>query len=64
LSNIVPVRFFRFSRGTLGFIGTMLLLVALSQVAWRVTTAPVRKALEPSPPTQLKQRIPSEAGRG
>jgi type VI protein secretion system component VasF len=64
LSNIAPVRFFRFSRGTLGFIGTMLLLVALSQVAWRVTTAPVRKALEPSPPTQLKQRIPSEAGRG
>jgi type VI secretion system protein ImpK len=64
LSNIAPVRFFRFSRGTLGFIGTMLLLVALSQVAWRVTTAPVRKALEPSPPTQLKQRIPSEAGLG
>jgi type VI secretion system protein ImpK len=64
LSNIVPVRFFRFSRGTLAFIGTMLLLIALSQVAWRVTTAPVRKALEPSPPTQLKQRIPSEAERG
>ena len=64
LSNIVPVRFFRFSRGTLAFIGTMLLLVALSQVAWRVTTAPVRKALEPSPPTQFKQRIPSEAERG
>jgi hypothetical protein len=42
----------------------MLLLIALSQVAWRVTTAPVRKALEPSPPTQLKQRIPSEAERG
>ncbi len=64
LSNIVPVRFFRFSRGTLGFIGTMLLLVALSQVAWRVSTAPVRKALEPSPPTQPKQRIPTEAQRG
>jgi type VI secretion system protein ImpK len=64
LSNIVPVRFFRFSRGTLGFIGTMLLLIGLSQVAWRVTTAPVRKALEPSPPTQLKQRIPTEAERG
>jgi type VI secretion system protein ImpK len=64
LSNIVPVRFFRFSRGTLSFIGTMLLLIGLSQVAWRVTTAPVRKALEPSPPTQLKQRIPTEAGRG
>jgi type VI secretion system protein ImpK len=64
LSNIVPVRFFRFSRGVLSFIGTMLLLIALSQVAWRWSTAPVRKALEPSPPTQFKQRIPSEAERG
>jgi type VI secretion system protein ImpK len=64
LSNIVPVRFFRFSRGVLAFIGTMLLLIALSQVAWRWSTAPVRKALEPSPPTQFKQRIPSEAERG
>ncbi|MFM8464667.1 MAG: DotU family type IV/VI secretion system protein, partial [Burkholderiaceae bacterium] len=50
LSNMVPVRFFRISRATLGFIGTMLLLLALSQVAWRWTTAPVRKALEPSAP--------------
>lgn len=64
LSNMVPVRFFRISRATLGFIGTMLLLLALSQVAWRWTTAPVRKALEPSAPTQIKQRIPSEALRG
>jgi len=64
LSNIVPVRFFRVSRATLGFIGTMVLLLALSQVAWRWTTAPVRKALEPSAPTQIKQRIPSEALRG
>jgi type VI secretion system protein ImpK len=64
LSNIVPVRFFRFSRGVLAFTGTMLLLIALSQVAWRWSTAPVRKALEPSPPTQFKQRIPSEAERG
>jgi len=64
LSNIVPVRFFRVSRATLGFIGTMVLLLALSQVAWRWTTAPVRKELEPSAPTQIKQRIPSEALRG
>jgi len=64
LSNIVPVRFFRFSRGVLAFIGTMLLLVALSQVAWRWTTAPVRKALEPSAPAPAKQIIPSGAERG
>ncbi|MFM8462792.1 MAG: DotU family type IV/VI secretion system protein [Burkholderiaceae bacterium] len=64
LSNIVPVRFFRFSRGVLAFIGTMLLLLALSQVAWRWTTAPVRKALEPSAPTPVKQVVPSEAERG
>ena len=64
LSNIVPVRFFRFSRGMLGFVGTMLLLLALSQVAWRWTTAPVRKALEPSAPAHIKQPAPSEAERG
>ena len=64
LSNIVPVKFFRFSRGVLAFIGTMLLLVALSQVAWRWTTAPVRKALEPSAPAPAKQIIPSGAERG
>ncbi|MFM7227324.1 MAG: DotU family type IV/VI secretion system protein [Betaproteobacteria bacterium] len=64
LSNIVPVRFFRFSRGVLAFIGTMLLLLVLSQVAWRWTTAPVRKALEPSAPTPVKQVVPSEAERG
>lgn len=64
LSNIAPVRFFRISRGTLAFIGIMVLLVALSELAWRWTSAPVRKALEPSVPTQLKQPAPSEAGRG
>jgi type VI secretion system protein ImpK len=64
LSNIAPVRFFRFSRGMLAFIGTMVLLVALSQLAWRWTSAPVRKALEPSAPTQLKHSVPSEAERG
>lgn len=64
LSNIAPVRFFRFSRGALAFIGAMVLLVALSQLAWRWTSAPVRKALEPSAPTQLKQPAASEAERG
>ncbi len=66
LSNIAPVRFFRFSRGTLAFIGTMLLLIALSQVAWRWTSAPVRKALEPSAPAKMKlpQSDPGEADRG
>jgi hypothetical protein len=42
----------------------MLLLLALSQVAWRWSTAPVRKALEPSAPTHLKHAAPSEAERG
>lgn len=64
LSNIVPVRFFRLNLGTLTFIGTMLLLLALSQVAWRWTTAPVRKALEPSVPTRMKHAAPSEGERG
>jgi type VI secretion system protein ImpK len=64
LSNIVPVRFFRLNLGTLTFIGTMLLLLALSQVAWRWSTAPVRKALEPSAPTRMKHAAPSEAERG
>lgn len=64
LSNIAPVRFFRFSRGTLAFIGAMVLLVALSQIAWLWTSAPVRKALEPSPPAKVKQITSSEAPRG
>lgn len=64
LSNIAPVRFFRFSRGVVAFIGTMVLLVALSQLAWRWTSAPVRKALEPTAPTPLKHPAPSEAHRG
>lgn len=64
LSNIVPVRFFRLKLGTLSFIGTMLLLLALSQVAWRWSTAPVRKALEPSVPSQMKHPAPSESERG
>ena len=64
LSNIVPVRFFRLKLGTLSFIGTMLLLLALSQVAWRWSTAPVRKALEPSAPSQMKHPAPSESERG
>ena len=64
LSDIAPVRFFRFSRGTLAFIATMLVLLALSQVAWRVTSAPVRKALEPTAPAKPRQAVPSGADRG
>ena len=64
LSDIAPVRFFRFSRGTLAFIGTMLMLIALSQVAWRMSSAPVRRALESTAPAKAKQAVPSEAERG
>lgn len=64
LSNIVPVRFFRFSRGFVGFIGVMLLLLVLSQILWRVMSAPVRKALEPAVPLHLQQAAPAEADRG
>jgi type VI secretion system protein ImpK len=64
LSNIVPVRFFRFSRGFVGFIGVMLLLLALSQVLWRITSAPVRKALEPAAPAHIQQTVPNEGDRG
>ena len=64
LSNIVPVRFFRFSRGFVGFIGVMLLLLVLSQVLWRVTSAPVRKALEPAAPVRMQQNVPNGGDRG
>ena len=64
LSNIVPVRFFRFSRGFVGFIGVMLLLLVLSEVLWRVTSAPVRKALEPAMPARMQQTVPNEGDRG
>ena len=64
LSNIAPVRFFRFSRGFVGFIAVMLLLLALSQVLWRITSAPVRKALEPAVPSHLQKTVPNEGDRG
>jgi type VI secretion system protein ImpK len=64
LSNIVPVRFFRFSRGFVGFIAVMLLLLALSQVLWRVSSASVRKALEPGVPVRMQQTVPNEGDRG
>jgi type VI secretion system protein ImpK len=64
LSNIVPVRFFRFSRGFVGFIAVMLLLLALSQVLWRVSSASVRKALEPAVPERMQQTVPNEGDRG
>lgn len=64
LSDIAPVRFFRFSRGALAFVATMILLLAMSQIAWRVTSAPVRKALEPSVPAKPREAVTSEADRG
>lgn len=64
LSNIVPIRFFRFSRGFVTFIGVMLLLLVLSQVLWRVTSAPVRKALEPAAPGHIQQTVPNGSDRG
>lgn len=64
LSNIAPVRFFRISRGTLAFVVVMVLLVALSQLAWHWTSAPVRKALEPSTPVKQNHAVSSEADRG
>ena len=64
LSNIAPVRFFRFSRGFVGFIGVMLLLLALSQILWRVTSATVLKALEPAVPVHIQKTVPNEGDRG
>lgn len=64
LSDIAPVRFFRFSRGTLAFVATMIVLVALSQIAWRVSSAPVRKALDTTAPAKPRHSAPSEAERG
>ena len=64
LSEIEPVRFFRISRNTLLFLLTMLILLALSQAVWRWSTAPLRRALEPGVPAQIRVPAPSEAGRG
>lgn len=64
LSDIAPVRFFRISRATLVFLLTMAVLLALSQLAWRWSSAPVRRALEPAAPVKLQQAAPNEAGRG
>ncbi len=64
LSGIAPVRFFRISRSTLAFVLAMAVLLALSQLAWRWSSAPVRRALEPGAPVEVKQPAPIEAGRG
>lgn len=64
LSNIAPVRFFRISRSTLMFVLAMALLLALSQVLWRWSSAPVRRALEPGAPVKVRQASPSGAERG
>lgn len=64
LSNIEPVRFFRFSQSTLIFLGIMLALLLLSQVLWRSTSSSVRQALEPAAPIKIERPVSSEAGRG
>ena len=64
LSHIAPVRFFRFSRSTLIFILTMVLLLVFSQLMWRLSSAPVRRALEPGTPVKLQPSTVSEVDRG
>lgn len=64
LSDIAPVRFFRISRPTVLFLASMAVLLALSQVAWLWSSAPVRRALEPGMPAKPALAAPSEAGRG
>lgn len=64
LSNIEPVRFFRFSQSTLIFLGIMLSLLVLSQVLWRWSSSSVRQALEPAAPVKIERPVSSEAGRG
>lgn len=64
LSDIAPVRFFRISRPTVVFLLIMTVLLALSQVAWLWSSAPVRRALEPGMPAKPALAAPSEAGRG
>lgn len=64
LSEIAPVRFYRISRPTLVFLASMALLLAVSQVAWLWSSAPVRRALEPGMPAKPALAAPSEAGRG
>lgn len=64
LSNIEPVRFFRFSQSTLIFLGIMLSLLLLSQVLWRWSSSSVRQALEPAAPVKIERPVSSEVGRG
>ncbi len=64
LSDIAPVRFFRLSRSTLAFVLAMAVLVGVSQLAWWSSSAPVRRALEPGTPVEIKQPVPIEADRG
>ena len=64
LSNIEPVRFFRFSQSTLLFIGALLALLILSQILWRWTSSPLRHALEPAAPAKIERPVSSEVSRG
>ena len=64
LSNIEPVRFFRFSQSTLMFIGSLLALLILSQILWRWSSSPLRRALDPSAPAKIESPVSSEVSRG
>ena len=64
LSNIEPVRFFRFSQSTLMFIGSLLALLILSQILWRWSSSPLRRALDPAEPAKIERPVSSEVSRG
>jgi type VI secretion system protein ImpK len=64
LSNIEPVRFFRFSQSTLMFIGSLLALLILSQILWRWSSSPLRRALDPAAPAKIERPVSSEVSRG
>ena len=64
LSNIEPVRFFRFSQSTLMFIGSLLALLILSQILWRWSSSPLRRALDPAAPVKIERPVSSEVSRG
>ena len=64
LSNLEPVRFFRFSQSTLMFIGSLLALLILSQILWRWSSSPLRRALDPAEPAKIERPVSSEVSRG
>jgi len=64
LSNMEPVRFFRFSQSSLIFIGSLLALLILSQILWRWSSSPLRQALDPAAPAKIERPVSSEVSRG